>query len=65
MVTHVGSTSAGCSIASVPPHVTRTVHSVAPGAVTLRPHGAAGFASNAHPSTASVARCDAPFASIT
>ena len=43
-------------------HVTVTLHVPAPGAVTARPQGGEGSASNAHPETANVASVLTPSA---
>src|SRR5436305_5104912 len=60
VVVQRGSRSAGYATESG--HDTRRVQEAAPGAVTALPHGAAGFASTAQPSTASAATVATPSA---
>src|SRR4029079_11054242 len=64
VVVHFGSRTAGYSTPA-PSQLTRTVQLLAPGAVTGRPHGPAGFLSTAHPSTDSVASVRSPSAPTT
>src|SRR5688572_10957814 len=60
--THCGSTIAGYA---TPLQATRTVQLGAPGRVTGRPHGAAGWVSYAQPSIESAAWCRLPTLSTT